>query len=121
MLYNREDLIEAFGEELIYIDKNYNFNVDNVVFDNRETTENSLFVARKGENTDGHFFIKATLENNNSTVILAEYIPDDVKQNPRIILVKNTVKAFEKLAIFSRARLKGNIIGITGSVAKTFT
>ncbi len=121
MLYNREDLIEAFGEELIYIDKNYNFNVDNVVFDNRETTENSLFVARKGENTDGHFFIKATLENNNSTVILAEYIPDDVKQNPRIILVKNTVKAFEKLAIFSRARLKGNIIGITGSVGKTST
>ncbi len=121
MFYSREDLIKALGEELIYIDKKYNFNIDNVVFDNREATENSLFIARKGENTDGHNFIKATLENNNSVVILAEYIPDDIKQNSKIILVKNTMKAFEKLAIFSRARLKGNVIGITGSVGKTST
>ena len=121
MLYNKESLIEALGEELIYIDKNYNFNIDNVIFDNREVTKNSLFIARKGENTDGHNFIKATLENNNSVVILAEYIPDNIEQNSRIILVKNTIKAFEKLAIFSRARLKGNIIGITGSVGKTST
>ncbi|MDR1498858.1 MAG: UDP-N-acetylmuramoyl-tripeptide--D-alanyl-D-alanine ligase [Rickettsiales bacterium] len=121
MLYDIKDLENALKDDLVYIDENYDFSIDNVVFDNREVQGNSMFISRKGEKNDGHRFIADTLKNNKSAVVLAEYLPKDVKQDPRIILVKNTMKAFENLAIFSRRRLQGHVIGITGSVGKTST
>lgn len=121
MLYNSNDLKNALREDIIYINKEYKFNISNVVFDSREITNNSLFIAQKGKNTDGHNFIQTVLENNDTVTILAEYLPNNLKQVPNVILVKNTTQAFEHLAIFSRNRIKGHIIGITGSVGKTST
>lgn len=120
-LYNKADIVSALGDELLYIDENKDFLIENIVFDNREVTKNSLFIARKGEKTDGHNFIKYILGNKEDTIILAQYLPDGVEKNSRIILVKDTNIAFEKLAIFSRNRLKCPVIGITGSVGKTST
>lgn len=121
MLYNKNDIKTALESEIIYIDNDYNYQVNHVVFDNREVKENTLFIARKGEKTDGHIFISDTLKSRNDTVVLAEYLPENIEKNSRIILVKNTSKAFEKLAIFSRNRLKNPVIGITGSIGKTGT
>ena len=120
ILYNLQDLKEALKNDIVFIDENFNFAITSVVFDNREVKGQSLFVARKGETNDGHNFIKNTLENTEA-VILAQYLPEGVKQDSRIILVKDTMEAFKNLAIFSRNRLKGNVIGITGSVGKTST
>ena len=119
MLYNKEDLKKALQDDIVYIDENYNYTIDNFVLDNRELTTNSLFIAKKGAKTDGHNFIAATLANNDSVIIIAEYLPEGVKQNSRIILVKDSIKAMEKLATYSRNRLKGKVIGITGSVGKS--
>ena len=119
MLYNKEDLKKALQDDIVYIDENYNYTIDNFVLDNRELTTNSLFIAKKGAKTDGHNFIASTLANNDSVIIIAEYLPEGVKQNSRIILVKDSVKAMEKLATYSRNRLKGKVIGITGSVGKS--
>lgn len=120
-LYNKADIISALGDELLYIDGNKEFLIENVVFDNREVTKNSLFIARKGEKTDGHNFIKDTLEKSEDAVILAQYLSDGIEMDSRIILVKDTNIAFEKLAIFSRNRFKCPVIGITGSIGKTST
>lgn len=120
-LYNKTDIISALGDELLHIDENKDFLIENVVFDNREVTKNSLFIARKGEKTNGHNFIKDTIENSDDVVILAQYIPDNIEINSRLILVRDTNIAFEKLAIFSRNRLKCPVIGITGSFGKTST
>ena len=120
ILYNLQDLQEALKNDIVFIDENFNFAITSVVFDNREVNGQSLFVARKGETNDGHNFIKNTLENTEA-VILAQYLPEGVEQNSRIILVKDIMEAFKNLAIFSRNRLKGNVIGITGSVGKTST
>lgn len=120
ILFNLQDLKEALKNDIVFIDENFNFAITNVVFDNREIKGQSLFVARKGETNNGHNFIKNTLENTEA-VILAQYLPEYVKQNSRIILVKDTMEAFKNLAIFSRNRLKGYVIGITGSAGKTST
>lgn len=120
ILYNLQDLKEALKNDIVFIDESFNFAITSVVFDNREVRGQSLFVARKGETNDGHNFIKNTLENTEA-VILVQYLPENVEQNSRIILVKDTMEAFKNLAIFSRNRLKGNVIGITGSVGKTST
>ncbi|MDR2078036.1 MAG: UDP-N-acetylmuramoyl-tripeptide--D-alanyl-D-alanine ligase [Rickettsiales bacterium] len=121
MLFNSKDLREALGSNLVFIEENYKFAISDVVFDSREVSTNTLFVAKKGEKNDGHNFIKSVLENSRDAVVLAEYMPSDVEKNPRIILVDNTLKVFENLAIFSRNRVDGQVIGITGSIGKTST
>lgn len=120
MLYNKEDLKKALQDNIIFFDENYDNIIDNFVLDSREAGNNTLFIAKKGENNDGHDFIKDLIKNKTATII-AEYLPKEVEQNSKIILVKNTIKAMEQLAIYSRNRLNGYIIGITGSVGKTST
>ena len=121
MIYNNEDLKKALKDDLVYFDDSHNFVIDNFVLDNREITKNSLFVAKKGATNDGHMFIANTLKNEGTAAIIAEYIPEGVDKDPRIILVKNSIKAMENLARYSRKRIKGHVIGITGSVGKTST
>ncbi len=122
ILWNANRLKSAIGSDLIYIDNTYDYKIDSVVFDNRKVSEYSLFIAKKGENTDGHNFIEATLKNNKNVVVLAnDGFNDKFKNNPRVILVKNTVEAMEKMAKYARDMVKGTVIGITGSVGKTTT
>ena len=120
MLYNKEDLKKALQDNIIFFDENYDNIIDNFVLDSRDIKNNTLFIAKKGENNDGHNFIKDLIKNKTITII-AEYLPEGIEQNPRIILVKNTIEAMEQLAIYSRNRLNGYIIGITGSIGKTST
>lgn len=122
ILWNKKSIIEALGSDLIYIDENYDYKIDSVVFDNRAVKEYSLFIAKKGEKTDGHNFIEQTLQNNKNVVALANNgFSEKFKNNSRIILVKDTVIAMEKMAKYARNRIKGKVIGITGSVGKTTT
>lgn len=120
MLYNKEDLKKALQDNIIFFDENYDNIIDNFVLDSRDIKNNTLFIAKKGKNNDGHNFIKDLIKNKTITII-AEYLPEGIEQNPRIILVKNTIEAMEQLAIYSRNRLNGYIIGITGSIGKTST
>ena len=122
VLWNKERLKQAIGSDLIYIDENYDYNIDSVVFDNRRVNKYSLFIAKKGENNDGHNFIEETLKNNKNVVALAnENFSEKFKNNSRIILVKDTVLAMEKMAKYARNTVKGKVIGITGSLGKTTT
>lgn len=120
MLFDRNDLKKALKDNIIFFDDSYNYIVDNFVLDSRDIKNNTLFVAKKGEKNDGHNFIKDILKNE-TAIIIAEYLPEDIKQNSRIILVKNSIRALENLANYSRNRIHGYIIGITGSVGKTST
>ncbi|MDR2777507.1 MAG: UDP-N-acetylmuramoyl-tripeptide--D-alanyl-D-alanine ligase [Rickettsiales bacterium] len=121
MLFNLNDLKVALENDLVSIREEGNFSIDNVVFDSREVGSNSLFIAKKGERNDGHDFIESVLRANDTAVVLAERYPAALEKSARIILVKNTVKAFENLAVFSRRRVGGTTIGITGSIGKTST
>ena len=122
ILWNRERLKKAIGNDLVYIDENYDYKIDSVVFDNRKVSEYSLFVAKKGEKTDGHEFIETTLNSNKNVVALAnDGYSEHFKNNSRIILVKDTVVAMEKMAKYARDDVKGKVIGITGSLGKTTT
>lgn len=119
-IWNKESLKSALNDELVYINENIDFNITNVVFDSTRSGKNSLFVAKKGERTDGHKFIKNALEN--GAFVLAEYVlEEELNNNPKIIIVKNTVQAMEKMAVYRRDELKGKVIGITGSLGKTTT
>ena len=119
-IWDRKSLINALKDDILYIDEKQEFNIEYVMFDSTRCQKNSLFIARKGEKNDGHKFIKDVIEKGG--YVLAEYVLDEkLKNNPRIIIVKNTMQAMEKMAIYRRNEIKGKVIGITGSLGKTST
>jgi UDP-N-acetylmuramoyl-tripeptide--D-alanyl-D-alanine ligase len=89
--------------------------------DSRLVTSGALFVAKPGEETDGHLFVSSAKQNGASAVIVEHYVDVDIPQ----ILVENSVAALGRLAteVLSRLRSRGKlqVIGITGSNGKTST
>ena len=86
------------------------------VIDSREVQPGDLFVAYRGERTDGHRYIAAALEKG-AVCALAEELPENV-QGP-VILVDSVQTALEKIGAAYRETLHLPVIGITGSVGKT--
>ncbi len=96
--------------------------VTSVSIDTRTIKKNSLFVAIKGKNFDGHKYVKEAIKKGATAVVVSnrklEEI-DDVKVP--IISVRNTVKAYGELAKIWRRKLSAKVISITGSNGKTTT
>ena len=91
------------------------FDADGVAFDSREIGKGDLFFALKGDATDGHLFIDKAFANGAAGAIVSQPVP-----YPHI-LVDNTFAALNALGIASRNRMKGQVIGVTGSAGKTGT
>lgn len=91
------------------------FAVTGVEFDSREVGPGDLFVALKGEATDGHRFVDTAFANGATGAIVSSPI-----DRPHV-LVPDTMKALEDLARAARLRAAAKIIGVTGSVGKTGT
>ncbi|MEP7007911.1 MAG: Mur ligase family protein, partial [Sphingomonas bacterium] len=86
-----------------------------VTFDSREVGSGDLFVALKGETSDGHKFLDQSSERGASGAVVSVSTP-----HPHV-LVADTMAALEDLARAARARTPAKIIGVTGSVGKTST
>ncbi len=86
--------------------------------DTRNIKSGNIFFALKGPNFDANKFAKAALEQGAKYAVI-----DDPKHNldDRYILVDDTLKALQDLAIHHRAQLQIPVIGITGSNGKTTT
>jgi len=91
------------------------FTATGVTFDSREVGPGDLFVALKGETSDGHKFLDQSSERGASGAVVSVTTP-----HPHV-LVADTMAALEDLARAARARTAGKIIGVTGSVGKTST
>ncbi|MES2173042.1 MAG: UDP-N-acetylmuramoyl-tripeptide--D-alanyl-D-alanine ligase [Pseudomonadota bacterium] len=91
------------------------FAVSGVAFDSREVGQGDLFVAMKGEATDGHKFIDKAFGQGAAGAVVSEPVA-----YPHI-LVPDSAAALEALGKASRKRMDGKMIGVTGSVGKTGT
>jgi UDP-N-acetylmuramoyl-tripeptide--D-alanyl-D-alanine ligase len=87
--------------------------------DSRAIKGGEIFFALKGENVDGHKYVKSALEKGASAAVVSE-IPKGLERAP-LLVVDDVEKALWDLAHFNRARARGKLIGITGSVGKTGT
>lgn len=93
-----------------------------IVFDSRKVKKDTLFVAIKGNEYDGHNFIeKANI--NGASVIICEVLPTFIYPNVTYIKVKNTHDTLAKIAsnFYGNPSEKINIIGVTGTNGKTTT
>jgi UDP-N-acetylmuramoyl-tripeptide--D-alanyl-D-alanine ligase len=89
--------------------------------DSRTLSENELFVAIRGEKTDGHFFLAEAFERGASAAIIEEFPSDRNRSQINLIQVEDSKQALQQLAHAYRKDLDIPIIGITGSSGKTTT
>lgn len=118
-LWNKSQLISALSNQLLRENLAEDLQINEVVIDSRKANPNSLFIAFKGENNDGHDFIEMAKENGCKAFIIHDSKALDEVKDSNFILVKNTFEALYQLAEFSRNRSQAKIIAITGSVGKT--
>lgn len=89
------------------------FAVTGVAFDSREVGPGDLFVAMKGEASDGHLYLDQAFAQGAAGAIVSEACA-----HPHV-LVADSFTALQMLGRASRARSGATIIGVTGSVGKT--
>ena len=89
------------------------FHCDAVTFDSREIVGGELFIALKGEATDGLRFVGQAQARGATGFLVSE--PVDAPH----VLVPDTMAALTALAIAARDRSAALRIGVTGSVGKT--
>jgi len=97
--------------------------------DSRAVKPGDLFVALKGQNFDGHEFIGKAWEKGAKGVVIEEADAGNVLKGWRrtkrnslaVVHVKNTLRAYQDLASFHRARFSIPVVAITGSNGKTTT
>lgn len=91
-----------------------------VTTDSRQCAAGTMFVALRGANFNGNLFAATALENGCSYAVV-----DDatcvVENDPRYLLVDDTLKALQQLARRHRRTLGTPIIAITGTNGKTTT
>jgi len=97
--------------------------------DSRAVKPGDLFVALKGQNFDGHEFIrKAWTKGAIGAVVeksrIGHLLKNRLKTNRNplaVVHVKDTLRAYQDLARFHRARFSIPVVAITGSNGKTTT
>ena len=89
-----------------------------ITTDTRNCPEGSIFIALKGASFDGNEFVLQALEKGCSMAITSR---KDLADDPRCIVVDDTLQAFKDLAREHRRQFRGPVIGITGTNGKTTT
>ncbi len=90
--------------------------ITSVCIDSRKASEGSVFIAIKGENTDGYDYIPSAMEKGALCVVTSR-----VYDGYPCIVVNDPIKALQEIAAAYRKTLNITIVGITGSVGKTTT
>lgn len=100
----------------IYGSGDLNAPIGRAVIDSRLIEKGDMFVAYRGERTDGHAYISKALDSG-AACALAERVPGG--ETRPVIVVDDVQKALERIAAAYRQTLNIPVVGITGSVGKT--
>jgi len=107
-----------------------------MVIDSREARPGDLFVALKGERTDGHLFVKDAFAQGAVAALIEQAPPKecdaiDLRPGaappaadislPVCFQVNHVLRALQDLSAYWRSKFRVRVIGITGSVGKTST
>jgi UDP-N-acetylmuramoyl-tripeptide--D-alanyl-D-alanine ligase len=116
-VFTIKDIIRITSAENIYCDTNAK--IDAISTDSRSIKRNELFLALKGEKSDGAKFIGEAVKKGTSAVVTEKQ--DEVSTRIPVIRVENTLKALSDLAKAHRKKFHIPVIGIVGSNGKTTT
>lgn len=98
--------------------------VEGLAFDSRKVKEGFVFIAEKGEQTDGHLFIRKAIEQGAKAIVL-EQMPEekDILSDVIYIKVKSSSLTLGLMAsnYYDHPTKKLKLVGITGTNGKTTT
>ncbi len=92
-----------------------------IAADSREVEPGNLFVALRGERTDGHLFAAQAVERGASALLISEPAADPMDARVPAYVVPDTLAALQVAGSAWRRQRRARVIGITGSVGKTTT
>jgi len=97
--------------------------VKSIVYDSREATTGSLFVAIRGENVDGHDFAEAAVQNGAAAVVAEREIPQINARKIPLVITQDSRAAMAALSarFYDYPSRKLKLIGVTGTKGKTTT
>lgn len=89
-----------------------------ITTDTRSIQPGEVFLALRGERFDGHDFVRSAIEHGAIAAIVdSEFEADDLP----VLIVQDTLQAYQAIGHWWRNQFKIPIIAITGSVGKTTT
>ena len=94
--------------------------ISGIYFDSRKVCPQSMYVAQKGTQHDGHVFIAMAIEKG-AVCVVVEDMPQDINQSVTYIQVEDTSEALGYLAssFYGNPSQKIKLVGITGTNGKT--
>lgn len=95
------------------------WNATGVSIDTRTLAPGDLFVALKAAR-DGHDFVSQALEAG-AAAALVSHIPEGLPEDAPMLVVDDVQTGLEALGRAARARFRGKVVAVTGSVGKTST
>jgi UDP-N-acetylmuramoyl-tripeptide--D-alanyl-D-alanine ligase len=117
-LWNGFNLITALGAR---ISGSMADGVAGISIDTRSLAQGDLFLAIKGETSDGHDYVRQAFEKGAAACVIDEQHADKLKSSGPLFVVRDVFASMESLGRAGRARSKAGITAVTGSVGKTST
>ena len=94
------------------------FKVKGLSIDTRTLKKGDLFIALKGDNRDGHDYVKAAFEAKAAAALVSHPVAD---ASGPLLVVAHTQRGLEDLAVAARVRSNAKVLAVTGSAGKTTT
>lgn len=116
-----KEITEACGGTLTYTGNSDKIMVNAICTDSREAYRGTMFIALKGEKTDGHNYIGNVLSLGCQCVLCEKFPEENYGGDCAVITVKDSLKAIGDIAALYCKDAKCRRIAITGSVGKTTT
>ncbi len=112
-----KDILE--GITIVNVNDYKNINIETIAIDSRKVTQNGLFIAQKGTQSDGHAFIDKAIENGATCIVHTEDVEE--KENITYIKVKDAASATGLIAcnFYNNPSKEMKLVGVTGTNGKT--
>ena len=95
--------------------------VSGLSIDTRSIAPGEAFFAIQGDHRDGHEFVAAGLAAKAAVAVVAAARGAQFPNDAPLLVVPDVLAGLRDLAAAARARMRGKVIGVTGSVGKTGT
>lgn len=120
--YLISEIIDITGSLAVHGNTGTDGEIRFLSFDSRTiiSGKETAFFAIKGVQRDGHFFVADAFKKD-VRFFIVESLPKEnqIFEGATFIVVKNSIKALQKLAAFHRKKFSYPVVGITGSNGKT--